>query len=358
MLIKLPPYHRIIGLIILIISACINLPAIINYSNLYTLILYILNFIFFIIFIIYTYLFINIEHYNNIYPSNNQKKHLSSGYIQMIKNPYFNKIRKILLFLYYITFISSWILSSYLYKWYDELTIYQKTIFAYNYNVVSFTIMYIYEHQNIQKYLSLGNIELLNENERLINQRSPQSNILCPICIHFKTHPPIHRIFGFLLLLSTLIANIPVLFTFSDFYALFLITIGMFFFGLYSYYTFKFLKIHHYSDDNSHHISLSYVKMIQNDTFNFLRHIMIILYYIIFISLWAFPTYMQISYNNMTPWQKTMFTWNYTISSFTIMYLYEHKDMNKYLSMDNIIIYDYNDNPINIQEKSTQLEDI
>jgi hypothetical protein len=163
----------------------------------------------------------------------------------------------------------------------------------------------------------------------------------------YKIHPPLHRILGFILIICSTLANIPVQFHFTNGYAQFLLIGGLAFFSTFSVYTFLFLCVKHYIQINTNtqknHISIEYVKMIQNPMHEKMRIAMFLIYYIVFLGSWAFPTYMPDSYQKMSVWQKTMFAYNYTMTSFTVMYLYEHKNMNKYLSLGNVNIYNEND---------------
>jgi hypothetical protein len=172
-------------------------------------------------------------------------------------------------------------------------------------------------------------------------------------------HPPLHRILGFILIVCSTLANIPVQFHFTNGYAQFLLLASLAFFSIFSVYTFHFLCVRHYiipttnpsnpipeqSNTNitKNHISIEYVKMIQNYMHERMRIAMFLIYYLVFLGSWAFPTYMPDFYQEMSIWQKTMFAYNYTMTSFTVMYLYEHKNMNKYLSLGNVNIYNEND---------------
>jgi hypothetical protein len=160
-----------------------------------------------------------------------------------------------------------------------------------------------------------------------------------------KIHPPLHRILGFILIICSALANIPVQFHFSNGYAQFLLLGGLAYFLIFSVYVFNFLCVRHYiqTNTNKKHISIEYVGMIQSSMHEKMRIAMFLVYYIVFLCSWAFPTYIPDSYQEMSVWQKTMFAYNYTMTSFTVMYLYEHKNMNKYLSLGNVNIYNEND---------------
>jgi hypothetical protein len=152
--------------------------------------------------------------------------------------------------------------------------------------------------------------------------------------------PPIHRIFGFVLIVLSLLANLTIIVHltdhFTNIFIIILIISGLMYFGIFTVYTFKFLRIKHYTDLEERHISNEYVKMIQNDNYKNARRALLLLYYVVFLGSWAFSTYLPSFYKDMTIWQKTMYAYNYTIASFTIMYIYEHQNMNKYLSLDNV----------------------
>lgn len=163
-----------------------------------------------------------------------------------------------------------------------------------------------------------------------------------------------HRIIGFIILLISTIANIAVFFTFSDLIALPIFILSILYFGIFTYYTYLFLCIKHYTDTESKHISINYIKLINASQQNIIRIILLILYYAIFLSSYTFPAYLPHYYAILSPYQKTMFTYNYTMTSFTIMYIYQHKIMNKYLSLGNVNIYDNNNSLVNYD---TILED-
>ena len=154
--------------------------------------------------------------------------------------------------------------------------------------------------------------------------------------------PPIHRILGFLLIVISLLGNLSIIFHLSDHFTnifiILLIACGLIYFGIFTVYTFKFLRVEHYTDSTQRHISTAYVKMIQNPNHRNARTTMLLFYYIVFLGSWAFSTYLPTYYKDMTVWQKTMYAYNYTIASFTIMYIYEHKNMDKYLSLENVDI--------------------
>ncbi len=154
--------------------------------------------------------------------------------------------------------------------------------------------------------------------------------------------PPCHRILGFILLILSLIANIPVLFHYTNIYITLILAAGLIFFSIFTYYAYLFLFVRHYTDQEHQHISEEYVKMIQNERNNNLRFIIFTLYYIILIGTWIFPSFFPIQYKEISTWQQTMSSYNFTISSFVIMYIYEHKNMNKYLSLKNVSVYNRN----------------
>lgn len=160
--------------------------------------------------------------------------------------------------------------------------------------------------------------------------------------------PPIHRILGFILIILSFLANLSIIGhladSFTNIFIILLISCGLIYFCAFTVYTFKFLCIKHYTDSTERHISSNYVKMIQSPFYKNLRTLMFVLYYIMFLGSWAFSTYLPGFYKEMTVWQKTMYAYNYTITSFTIMYLYEHKNMDKYLSLDNVDIGNTNNN--------------
>lgn len=151
--------------------------------------------------------------------------------------------------------------------------------------------------------------------------------------------PPCHRILGFILIILSFIANIPVLFHFTNIYITLILISSLIFFFIFAYYTYIFLFIKHYIDLEHEHISEEYVRMIQAKNNEKLRIIIFILYYTILISTWIFPSFFPNQYKEISTWQKTMASYNFTISSFVIMYMYEHKNMNKYLSLKNVNLY-------------------
>jgi hypothetical protein len=174
-------------------------------------------------------------------------------------------------------------------------------------------------------------------------------------------HPPCHRITGFIILLISTFVNIPTLYPIYNFFSFSLYILSFIYFAIFSYYTFVFLKINHYTDAESKHISSNYIRMIKSEKNTKIRFMLFILYYIIFLGSYCFPTYLPHYYSEITPYQKTIFAYNYTMTSFTVMYLYEHKNMNKYLSLNNIAIYDDENQPVtyySLVTGETQLETI
>lgn len=151
--------------------------------------------------------------------------------------------------------------------------------------------------------------------------------------------PPALRIIGFILILCSFLANIPVLFHYTNIYALVLLLSGLFFFLVFTCYTYKFMCIEHYTDTQKTHISVEYVRMIQNKINEKMRIFMLITYLIIFLGSYYFTYYLQDDNQKLSSWQKTMLSYNFTISGFTIMYIYEHENMNKYLSLSNVNVY-------------------
>jgi hypothetical protein len=154
--------------------------------------------------------------------------------------------------------------------------------------------------------------------------------------------PPCHRILGFILLLLSFIANIPVLFHYTNIYITLILGTGLIFFLIFTYYAYVFLYINHYTDQKHENISEEYVKMIQCKKNENIRFIIFSLYYIILISTWIFPSFFPAQYKEISTWQQTMSSYNFTITSFVIMYIYEHKNMNKYLSLKNVNVYNRN----------------
>jgi hypothetical protein len=171
---------------------------------------------------------------------------------------------------------------------------------------------------------------------------------------HLSCNPPCHRMSGFCILVVSILFNLPALYPVHNFSSFTLYILSLVYFSLFSYYAFLFLHVNHYTDPESKHISLNYVKMIQSETNNWIRFILIISYYLIFLGSYAFSTYLPESYSEITPYQKTIFAYNYTMTSFTVMYLYEHKNMNKYLSLNNITIYDNENHPVNYNTMCTE----
>lgn len=150
--------------------------------------------------------------------------------------------------------------------------------------------------------------------------------------------PPCHRILGFILIVLSTIANFIALFHFTNLFATLFLVLGFIFFSLFTYYTFIFLIVEHYIDEEQKHISNTYIKMIQSDKNKFLRNTIFIIYFIIYGGSYILPAYFHESFNGSTTWQKTMISYNYFMTSFTIMYFYEHRNMDKYLSLNNVQI--------------------
>lgn len=155
--------------------------------------------------------------------------------------------------------------------------------------------------------------------------------------------PPCIRTLGFILVLLSFLANIPVLFHYTNVYILILLLTGLIYFGGMTFYTWKFLFIDHYMDEEKTNISVIYISMIQDKFYERIRLISFVLYIIIYLFTLGFSTYLPNVYSELSNWQKTMFAYNYAVSSFTIMYFYEHKFMNKYLSLSNVVIHNSND---------------
>ena len=157
---------------------------------------------------------------------------------------------------------------------------------------------------------------------------------------------PCHRLSGFIILIISLLFDVAGLFPVHDFFSFGLYACSIAYYSIFIWYTWFFLRINHYTDIENKHISSTYIQLIQNATNVKIRMFLLITYYVLFFCSWSFPTYMPYDYSQLTSLQKTIFAYNYTMASFTIMYIYEHKNMHKYLSLSNVVIYDSEDQPI------------
>ena len=179
----------------------------------------------------------------------------------------------------------------------------------------------------------------------------------CSTCFRFQTNPPIHRVLGFIIIFATLIVDIPFCVMSKNSLVFMSFIICSIYFGIFLMYIYRLLFIKHYSDNQNNNISLLYIKTVK-DHFNvFMRYILLFLYIVIFIGLWGLPTFVKDMYMDMNIFEKTMFTWNYIISSLGIIYIYEHICMFKYLTKDNIVLCDSENLSIGIQDEYP-LEDI
>jgi len=150
---------------------------------------------------------------------------------------------------------------------------------------------------------------------------------------------PYPRLCGFLLITISAILNITSLIPIDEPISTMLFMLSFFYFLLFTYYTFIFLKLSHYSDLEKRHISQEYYDMISDKQNNNIRLVLILLYYCILVGSYSFPTYLSKKYSTLTPYQQSIFAYNYTMASFSIMYIYEHRNMNKYLNLENVVIY-------------------
>jgi hypothetical protein len=167
--------------------------------------------------------------------------------------------------------------------------------------------------------------------------------------------PPCKRIIGFILVLCSFLANIPVIihaiYKFTNVYILILLIAGLIFFGLMTFYTWKFFFVEHYTNPEKTHIAGHYIRKIQDNLYEWIRFTSFCIYTFILLCTMGFSTYLPDAYKQLSNWQKTMFAYNYAVASFTVMYFYEHKYMNKYLSLPNVTIYEDNDRPFMTEDE-------